>query len=999
MAKYRINELKAAAANFLQYLIETERMHIQDKEELKSIYKEYIIRHEDRKIPFSQVIFGLKAAGRAEVSQDGIHLKKFSRKTVSLPDQYIAIKKDRIQQAQHAQASADGSSTGGQPQRFTERMKQRAEFISDKNGISISSECDLSDGRIRFHLPLGEPKTFPIIIKNKSSESVSFTHYKVLRRMRVFSFKDEYNWSLNKPMKLAPGDEYEIQVYSCTVHYGYFPTTLVFEFRSESNSQCFQIGRFLSAVSNSKLAERLGPTSKYIPFQIKFQKPIERIEDDGFPPESSLNYELEREVPLDDFTPPNNLRSSIRKGLFVNCGSTKSFSSVGTDHRDLLASSLAFGNYNKKFHLLMHLEEIQMELDIRRYDQHDQLMEKDPRDKRFLILNVPGVAENRPSVLRGDHLFVTLSKERGKHGIISHKGYVHGVELERVKLGFSQNLLNRFINGLCFDVSFTFNRLPLKIQHRAVDLAKDRNLSKILFPEASFGISITDSQKLTLYDRILENNPEQYTAVKQILSGISRPAPYLIFGPPGTGKTVTLVESIKQVVKHIPNCHVLACAPSNSASDLLCERLMKHLDQRQIYRIIASSRDIRTVPENIKPCCNWNKDKDSFVYPSKYDLKNYKVIVTTLVTAGRLASANFSTGHFSHVFIDEAGHAVEPECVTAIAGILDVMDPANNEYGGQLVLAGDPKQLGPILRSPVAIEHGLAISLLERLMTQNDLYKKVDDCYNPKFVTKLLRNYRSHPSILKIPNELFYDNELQVAANEMITKSYCNWEKLPQKGFPVIFHGVLGKDEQEGNSPSFFNVNEIEELFTYLKALFETQGRKTLAKITPKEIGIISPYRKQVEKIRQAIKSELDAVPDIKELKVGSVEEFQGQERKVILISTVRSSSDYVTFDEKYSLGFLKNPKRFNVAVTRAKALLILIGNPRILSKDPNWSKFLKYCSDNGGYTGFPLKDALDDGDIADLLADLDINDPPPGQETGESFIQQQAEPNWRHEH
>ncbi|KAE8623124.1 hypothetical protein XENTR_v10005508 [Xenopus tropicalis] len=959
------------------------------------IPKFYNTRHDDQKVPFSQVIFGLRAAGKAKMTQDRIQLKKFLSKTVSLPDQYLAIRKD---QAQHAKASADGSSTGTQAQRFTEWMKRRTEFISDKNGISISSEYDLSDGRIRFHLPLEEEKIFPIIIQNKSSESVIFTQYKVLRKMRIFSFEDEYKVSLSKPIKLAPGDEYEIKVYSCTAHYGYFPITLVFEFRRDSNSPSFHIGRFLSAVSNSKLAERLGPTSKYIPFQRNFRKPIKRIEDDGFPPESSLNYELEREIPLGDFTPPHNLRSDIINGLFANSGSTTSSSSVGNDHRDLLASSLAFSNYSKKFHLLMHLEEIQMELDIRRYDRTDQLMEHDPRDKRLLILNVPGVAENRPSVLRGDHLFVTLSDERGKPGIISYKGYVHGVELERVKLGFSQNLLRRFLNGLYFDVTFTFNRLPLKIQHRAVNVAKDKNLDQILFPEASHGKCITDSQRLILYDRILESNPEQYNAVKQILSGISRPAPYLIFGPPGTGKTVTLVEAIKQVVKCIPNCHVLACAPSNSASDLLCERLIKHLDQGQIYRIIASSRDFRTVPENIKPCCNWDKDKESFVFPSKHYLKNYKVIITTLVTAGRLASANFPRGHFSHVFIDEAGHAVEPECVTAIAGILDAMDPENNVDGGQLVLAGDPKQLGPILRSPIAIEHGLGISLLERLMTQNDLYRKVNDCYDPKFVTKLLRNYRSHPSILKIPNELFYDNELKVAADEMASKSYCNWEKLPQKGFPIIFHGVHGKDEREGNSPSFFNVNEIEELLIYLKALFETQGKKCLAKIAPKEIGIISPYRKQVEKIRQAIKSELYAVPGIAELKVGSVEEFQGQERKVILISTVRSSQDYVKFDESFSLGFLKNPKRFNVAVTRAKALLILIGNPRILNKDPNWSKFLKYCSDNGSCTGFPLEDVFDSG-IEDLLADLDINDPPPGQETGESFIQQQAEPDWRHEH
>ncbi|KAG8450883.1 hypothetical protein GDO86_003231 [Hymenochirus boettgeri] len=953
----------------------------------------YPIRDNERKPNFSNMIYGLCGTGKARRSPDGIYLSQFVRRTVVLPDQYLVLRNHQNQQVQIELDDGEKSCTRSQARKFIQSLKQsRSNFISAKNGISITSPHDLTNGRIRIPLQQNDQKTFTIRILNSSSESVILRQYKVLRRMWVFSFKDECNVSLENPILMSPDDIYEVQVCCSTNHYGYFPVTMVFEFKRENDRCSFHIGRFLSAVSNSKLAEDLAPTSPYIPYQRKFKTPIERIEDEGFPPESSLDYELEREIPLKDFYPPLHMRSEIRRGLFANQART-------TEDRDLLSSPLSFQNYNKKFHMLIYFEEIQMDFDIRRYDQINQKMELDSRNKRLLVLHVPGVAESRPSVLRGDHLFVTLSDDRGKPKIISYKGYVHRVELEKVKLGFSQNLLRIFLKGLLFDVSFTFNRLPLKIQHRAVDLANERKLSEILFPVSSHGKTIVDSQHLSLYDKILEGNPEQYNAVRHIVSGISRPAPYLIFGPPGTGKTVTLVEAIKQVVKCISNCHVLACAPSNSAADLLCERIMKHVDHREIYRIIASSRDFQTVPEYIKPCCNWDKNKSSYVFPSKYELKNHKVIITTLVTAGRLVSANFPKGHFSHVFIDEAGHAVEPECVTAIAGILDVVDEKGNVHGGQLVLAGDPKQLGPILRSPVAIEHGLGVSLLERLMTQNELYKKVNDLYNPTFVTKLLRNYRSHPNILKIPNELFYDDELQVAADEIVSHSYCNWEKLPRKGFPIIFHGVLGKDEREGNSPSFFNVTEIEVLMMYLESLFQTQGKKGLSRISPKDIGIISPYRKQVEKIRQAIKIKLSGVSDVKELKVGSVEEFQGQERKVILISTVRSSQDYVKFDEDFSLGFLKNPKRFNVTITRAKALIILVGNPVILGKDANWSRFLKYCLENEGYTGFPFEDVFDDDSFADDFSTLDINDPPAGEETGESFIQQQAEPGWGREH
>merc|ERR1711994_572587 len=100
-------------------------------------------------------------------------------------------------------------------------------------------------------------------------------------------------------------------------------------------------------------------------------------------------------------------------------------------------------------------------------------------------------------------------------------------------------------------------------------------------------------------------------------------------------------------------------------------------------------------------------------------------------------------------------------------------------------------------------------------------------------------------------------------------------------------------------------------------------------KIQAKEIGVITPYRRQVQKIRQKLRKD----EKTKEVMVGSTEEFQGQERRVIIVSTVRSSPEYVYTDNQYKLGFLKNPKRFNVAITRAKALLIVVGNPHILSQ------------------------------------------------------------------
>ncbi|KAG1680367.1 hypothetical protein FOA52_015458 [Chlamydomonas sp. UWO 241] len=126
--------------------------------------------------------------------------------------------------------------------------------------------------------------------------------------------------------------------------------------------------------------------------------------------------------------------------------------------------------------------------------------------------------------------------------------------------------------------------------------------------------------------------------------------------------------------------------------------------------------------------------------------------------------------------------------------------------------------------------------------------------YNTAYVTKLVNNYRSHPAILKVPNELFYDGELlpppptheahQKACDDikMITYGLVGWDQLPNPNFPIVFHGVAGKDEREGNSPSWFNIMEIKEVVSWVKQLRERRGG---GRIVDSDIGIISPYRKQ----------------------------------------------------------------------------------------------------------------------------------------------------------
>ncbi|NXX14011.1 SDE3 helicase, partial [Podargus strigoides] len=962
MPRFSVAEARRWGDQFVQFLQDTGRGQESRRDTLRSVYTLEFRSRTDTKTPsFSCILYALRVTHRAQVHRDAVHFTK--KRRVVVADQY---RRPRTNAEALVPASASKQQPSSRPRAPQSRAKKWAEFVRGEHGVEIVSEHDQGEGHIRFAVVPGEPRTVTIRVQNHGAEAVMLRRCWLRHHSRELSFKDQQGVTQGQSLLLNPGSAYPVQARCLTAYNGYFHAVLVFEFTKEPDEP-FSIGRCVAAVAESQLAKDLGPSAPFQPYQASLQRPVTVVTEDGIPPDSFLKNQLEREIPLGTYQYPKSLKDTILLG--PDTSTTSSWAAM----LSLLECPLQAGNYQEKFQLLLHLEEIQMEVDIRRYDMQDVPM---VQDRALLVLDVPGVAENRPSVLKGDHLFAQLSSERDCSPLVQYKGYVHGVELEKVRLGFSSKLLKKFVKNLKFDVTFTFGRLPLQVQHRAAALAMQRGLSSLLFPSASCHKSLFPGTfQPRWFDRKLQANEEQCRAVTHIVTGMSRPAPYLIFGPPGTGKTVTLVEAIKQVWTCFKDARILACAPSNSATDLLCQRLIKDIAPRYIYRLMASSRNYEEVPADIKPCCNWDDEQSSYVYPSKEHLGRYRILITTLVTAGRLVSANFPPGFFSHVFIDECGQAVEPESVVAIAGLLSAMDQKTNPNGGQLVLAGDPQQLGPVLRSPLAIEHGLGTSLLERLMLHNPLYQRSDGGYDPQFVTKLLWNYRSHEAILRIPNELFYESELKACESmELDVRSlYCAWEELPKKDFPIIFHGVCGEDRREAKSPSFFNTTEIEVLVQYLKKLLQSRGKGGCPSLSPKEVGIISPYRKQVEKIRKAITSldpVLRALPDISLLKVGSVEEFQGQERRVILISTVRSYSKYLQLDQTFNLGFLKNPKRFNVAITRAKALLIVVGNPAVLSKDHHWQRFLRYCKEQGGYTGYPYEDSgAEDGLAADLRA------------------------------
>ena len=568
------------------------------------------------------------------------------------------------------------------------------------------------------------------------------------------------------------------------------------------------------------------------------------------------------------------------------------------------------------------------------------------KNMRLLRLKVDGLGEGRPSILRGDTVRII---DRGK----CHTGYAHTIELNSVLISLSEKFVCTYQNDHRVNVELTASRTLLRIQHQALsDDMCDADAPLILpTPETCSG-----ALRTTLLDEHWLNdslNREQKQAVENILGGESRPAPYVIFGPPGTGKTVTLIETLAQAAKRFPNQRILACAPSNDAANIIARGLIQqHMTAKEVVRLNAFTRSRDQTPRAIWPFCRFNEDGVASL-PSCQELGTFRIVICTLATAAKLPfQLGIKRGFFDMIAVDEAGQSFESE-VVSVASLM--LDPEN---GGQLVLCGDPKQLGPIVHSDSAKALGMGMSFLERLTGTCPLYLRNQNIQGQpaqpppsggrtQVLTKLVNNYRSHPQILELPNLLFYNNELVPCVNPSNQSTLSNWEHAPNTSCPLIFCGVEGRDIREGNSPSWFNIHEIEKVRHYVLLLLES---KTL---NEQDIGIIAPYQKQVQKIKAMLRKLNIPNRDGSKIVVGSTEQFQGEEKRVIIISTVRASNEFVkSYDAEYQMGFLSDPKRFNVAITRAKELLITIGHPELLWSDIHWRKFLRLCREKGALAG-----------------------------------------------
>ncbi|KZV99658.1 P-loop containing nucleoside triphosphate hydrolase protein [Exidia glandulosa HHB12029] len=792
----------------------------------------------------------------------------------------------------------------------------------DKAGVSVQAQIDFPFLDVSFASSTSISARQSVEISFSSIETgVFLTSARMSSSLSTRSDTHFTTPHVERPLRMQNGGTHTLYVtFDSQGTVGRFEDRLELTFQDVHLHQRFAIVRPVSCiVGNREDHDAIKPVAPYVPRVRSAVIPEHTLEIDEAPKPPALAA-VRWVVRLPAYDIPPALEEVIAT-------SGRGWDLIRRLKTDFLPSRLRTDSYTRFFQTLLHVEEAQLKIDIETFNMEGVTLEPVTGLYR---LTVPGLAEKRPSLIVGDAILVQHAGTTSSHW---WEGRVFRVRQLEVDLKFNGRF-NAF-RGQRFNVRFRLNRLCLRRMHFALDSTYSRG--SVLFPrpdDFSSARRPTESDLAAIRpgERKIAENPHQLEAVAAILRQSQGSPPFIVFGPPGTGKTITIVEAMRQLTLTRRDTFILACAPSNSAADLLAERLARSgLNARELLRLNAPSRSVDQLPLVLLPYSRRNNE-GTFSVPERDELMTFRVVVATCLSASVPSGIGVPRGHFSHIFVDEAGQASEPEAMISIKTLASTHT--------NIVLAGDPKQLGPIVHSRAAQALGLQLSLLDRLMAR-DAYR--DDMRGISFV-KLTKNFRSHPLILSFPNKQFYANELEACGDRAVTHSLTRSDILAKQFVPIVFENIAGKDAREAQSPSFFNVDEASRVKYYVQQLMEDQKLR----LTDEQIGVITPYHAQALKIRALLAKSAKG----KKIKVGSVEEFQGQERRVIIISTVRSSRDFVSYDLRHTLGFVASPRRFNVAVTRAQALLVIVGDASVLSLDPLWRAFMNYVYDAGGWKG-----------------------------------------------
>lgn len=624
-------------------------------------------------------------------------------------------------------------------------------------------------------------------------------------------------------------------------------------------------------------------------------------------------------------------------------------------------------NYFKK---LLDLLRIEREED---HNQYKKLTEQSSvAERRANGLSWYPIAIRGMEMSRGDYL--TVEVERTTHQDIAHQLRTgmpavlfsnHDAKNDRVEGTISHQNNNRLkitlrtdelpewsrdgklgIDVLFDDNSYDEMQEALK-QASAITEKSEGKLVNILIGEKA---PTFHTEKPQFFAKNL--NESQLGAVEKILQANELA---IVHGPPGTGKTTTLVQTIKALIKQ-DNKQVLVVAPSNTAVDLLSEklhleglnvirvgnpakvterlmsltldsRMAEHSQTKEMKRLKKQAQEYKNMAHKYKRSFGKSeRDQRKLLFDEAHKIMKEVgnaeqyiiddiVAKAQVITATLVGSNNYTIRNlkFQTVIIDEAGQALEPACWIPIL------------KAQKVVLAGDHCQLPPTIKSNEAAKQGLATTLLEKLV---NLY--------PEAVVLLEEQYRMNQHIMGFSSKVFYENRLK--ANVAVANHL-----LFNADTPIAFIDTAGCSfDEKLSGTSTTNPEEALFLFKHLN-LLASQLKKHYKPENFPTIAIISPYKEQIN-LLQAQLAESPYLQDyLSKISVNTIDSFQGQERDIVYISMTRSNTEG-------NIGFLSDIRRMNVAMTRARKKLVIIGDSATLASFPFYADFIAYTEQLNTY-------------------------------------------------
>lgn len=609
------------------------------------------------------------------------------------------------------------------------------------------------------------------------------------------------------------------------------------------------------------------------------------------------------------------------------------------------------------------------------FNQHqDLLLNKSLQERRLQGVSWFPISISSTELGRGDYLSITIQKTNYLED--GHK-FRFGMP---VALFSNYNPSEDRLDGIISYVSRDTMRIAVRVDELpdwcrrgklGVDLLFDEHsyremfdaldVAKSLFSNAKEGKLIRqllgeesltfDSIKEESYQNINLNN-SQNEAIRAMLT--DNPLT-ILHGPPGTGKTTTLVAGIQALVKDNRG-KILVVAPSNTAVDLLSEKLAlsgvsvvrignsvrvsEHLQELTLDARIdkhAANKERKVLEKQARAYTDMaHKYKRNFGKAERdqrkalFDeakkirreidkiqdyiiedvLQKVEVITATLVGANHYIIRNYN---YHTVIIDEAAQALEPACWIPIL------------KADRVILAGDHCQLPPTVKSSMKPNEGLYLTLFEKLIKRF-----------PESVSLLDTQYRMHVDIMEYPSRILYDSRLQAA--DMVS----NWT-INEDIKPVVFIDTAGAGYDELIEDTAIS-NKEEALFLYRQLTMNVQNlEKNYNESNFPSIGIITPYRQQAILLKEIIHEDEKLKALKPNIQVHTIDSFQGQEKDIIYISLTRSNANQ-------QIGFLADIRRMNVAMTRAKKKLIVIGDSATVGQHYFYKGFIDYVSELEAY-------------------------------------------------